>query len=153
MRETAWWFGYTIFGIWLQKFFPGLDFLAPALIVCLQLEKFRTAILLGLVWTLIQEGTGSLAFGGSILWYAGLCLVFFLTRAYLATESPFFILILSIFAGFWHFGTIGLLSSLQHLRADPEHLLTESLQTAIIFPILWAVVYLSFTRKVATNHG
>lgn len=153
MREAIWWLACTVAGIWLQKFFPGIDFLAPALIVCLQLDKLRTALVLGLVWTLIQEGTGSLAFGGSILWYAGLCLVFFQTRVYLATESPFFILILSLFAGLWHFVVIFLLSSLQDLRADTQLLMLQWLQTAILFPVIWAVVFMAFTRKVLARHG
>jgi len=153
MKEAFWWFAYTVFGVWLQKFFPGVDFLAPGLIVCLQLAKFRAALLLGLAWTLIQEGMGSLAFGGSILWYAGLCLVFFQTRAYLATESPFFVLILSVFAAVWHFAIISLLSSLQGLSMDAQQLFYESLQTAVFFPMLWVVIFLIYSRKVAFRHG
>jgi len=150
--EALWWALYTVVGIWLQTLLPGIDCLAPGLIVCLQARRLTIAFWLAVLWILIQEGSGSLAFGASILWYAGLVIFFYGLSLFLTVKSAFFGLFLSLFAGLWHFSIIFLLANLQELSINFNELLVQSLQTIIVFPVLWGIVSLIYHLRIAPGH-
>jgi len=141
MREYWWWIIYTVAAVWLQRFFPGLDFFLPGLILCLQLRKYHYAFWFGLVWIFIQEGTGTMTFGACLLWYMVLVLIFFWFRFFFSTGSFVFILLLSVFVGFWHWAVVHIMSELQEVAVDTEILILESLQTILLFPVIWGVLY------------
>ena len=152
LYESLWWALYTVVGIWLQTLLPGTDCLAPGLIVCLQARRWSVAFWLAAVWILLQEGSGSLAFGASILWYAGLVICFYGLSLFLTVKSAFFVVLLSFFAGVWHFSVIFLLANLQELSINFNQLLVQSLQTIIIFPVLWGIVSLIYHLRIAPGH-
>ena len=87
-----WWSIYTVLGIWAQRTLPGIDFFAPGIILSLQEEESgqRTA-LLGLIWILLVEGTGSLPFGYGLAWYGLLIAFYFMGRWLFEARSFLFI--------------------------------------------------------------
>jgi hypothetical protein len=149
MREYLWWFLYTVAGVWLQRFFPGLDFFLPGLVLCLQLRRYHCAFWFGLAWILIQEGSGTLTFGACLLWYMTVVIVFFGVRFFFSTGSFVFVLLLSLFVGLWHAGVVHIMAVLQEIRVDSGLLLLESLKMALVFPITWGVLYVLRMQVVA----
>ena len=65
--RIAFWALFTLCGLWLQNIVPGVDFLAPGLILAMQEEKWTVPLWLGVLWLFLQEGTGSLPFGATLL--------------------------------------------------------------------------------------
>ncbi len=153
MPPFLFWVVYTIAAIWLQAFFPGLDFFAPALLICLQYRQLRILSCLLLPWIMIQEGSGSLNFGFSLLSYSGLILFFYLTRVFLDTMSFLFILLFSVFTGAWVYFALQMLTSLQELHIIREQLIYQSLQNTLILPILWLVLNYLKKRFCPANHA
>lgn len=150
MPEWLWWAIYTVVCIWLQAFFPGVDFFLPGLLVCLQEGKLWWAGWLGLACLAIQEGTGSLAFGSSLIWYIGLVAAFYAGRSLLESKNYLFILGFALAAGFWHWVVIYLMSRLQNLQIMPEMLIKDSLFLIVGLPLMWGTV-LFFYRRLVIN--
>ena len=50
--------------------------------------------------------------------------------------------------GGWHFLLTQLMAGLQGLEISEKLLLTQSVQQAVLFPLIWALVYNLFKRKV-----
>ena len=69
-RNLVWWGGYASIGISLQAVLPGLDFLLPGLIRAIQERKKAQFLWVAALFLLIQEGTGSMLFGGTLVSYA-----------------------------------------------------------------------------------
>jgi hypothetical protein len=101
LSDPVWWTGYLVIAIWAQELSGGFDFLAPGLLVCLQTGRWWTVAWLTVLWTLVQEGLGSLAFGVAVLFYAGMFGFFLLTRWLLEPENPLFILLFSLVLSVW----------------------------------------------------
>ncbi|MCF8038017.1 MAG: hypothetical protein K9K79_01755 [Desulfohalobiaceae bacterium] len=140
MPVFVFWLLYTVLCVWAHSFFPGLDCFAPALIVCLHLRRYRTAFWLGSIWLVINEGTGSLAFGSSIVWYCGLILFFFLIQLFLSSRHIYFVLTLALFAGGWQLFLYSSMVRLQELQVAQETILSGSLMTMLFFPVGWILV-------------
>lgn len=136
------WAGFTVFGLWMQSFLPGVDFLAPGLILCLQEEKVRDTAILGVAWLLLQEGTGSLAFGTAILWYGALVSLFLFGHWFFEGRNFFFMTILGCCLGVLHFGLTHVMASLQDWLVAPGRVLLESMLQALVFPLEWGLVYI-----------
>jgi hypothetical protein len=151
MPEWLWWGIYTMVCIWLQSFFPGVDFFLPGLLVCLQEGKLWWAVWLGLICLIIQEGTGSLAFGTSLMWYAGLFVAFYAGKSLLESKNLLFILGFALVAGFWHWVTIFLMASLQNMQVMQEMLLKDSLFMVVGLPPMWGIVFLFYRRFVESS--
>lgn len=45
LTAVLWWGTYTIIGVWAQRVFPGVDFLAPGIVLSMQEEG--AAVLFG----------------------------------------------------------------------------------------------------------
>lgn len=146
MKAIVWWTIYTILGIWLQRFIPGLDCFAPALAGCMYLGLFRTTFWLGLVWIIIQEGTGSLAFGFTLLFYAGIVLFFLSSKLLFTQKNPLFFIGASFFAAGLYFVAVQIMISLQELNVSIYLIMQNSLLTLVFFPILWAIMILSYAQ-------
>lgn len=140
MPQALFWFLYTFACIWLHSFVPGLDCFAPALIVCLHLKRYRSVCWLAPVWLLINEGLGSMAFGASIVWYAGLMLFFFAVQVFFSTRHLYFVFVLALFAACWHYFVFVSMINLQELRVPKELVIMNSLFTACAFPVAWRVI-------------
>lgn len=145
-RKAAFWGVFTLSGVWLQSFMPGVDFLAPGLILCLQEEKARTTVFLGLLWLLIQEGTGSLAFGTAVLWYGVLAALFFFGHWLFEARNFVFMVILGGCLGVLHFGLMNVMTHLQDWLVSPGRVLLESLVQAVVFPLEWGLVYVIYNH-------
>lgn len=152
MTPALFWLVYTLAAVWLQAFFPGPDLFAPALLLVLQERGYSRLGWLLPLWILIQEGSGSLHFGTSLLWYSGLILFFCSTRNLLDSRGFLFICLMSIFAGVWQFLCLYLLSGLQELQVPKEQLLQQALQTVLALPLLWAVLLSLKNRLLWESH-
>ncbi|MEA4855906.1 MAG: hypothetical protein AAGU21_21305 [Solidesulfovibrio sp.] len=140
--RVVFWTFFTLAGLWLESLFPGVDFLAPGLILAMQEEKWTVPVWLGLIWLFLQEGTGSLAFGSGILWYGTLAGLYFLGHWLFEARNFLFVFILGVSLGAMHFLLIAVMLLLQDRSVPLERLLTESAWQALIFPVEWGLVYL-----------
>lgn len=140
--RIVFWVVFTLCGLWLESQVPGVDFLAPGLILAMQEEKWTVPVWLGLVWLFLQEGTGSLAFGSSILWYGALAGLYFFGHWLFEARNFLFVFILGVSLGAMHVVLIGIMVLLQDQTVPLDRLLTESVLQALIFPVEWGLVYL-----------
>ena len=130
----------------MQSLMPGVDFLAPGLILSLQENKPRHTVALGILWLLIQEGTGSLAFGTVILWYGVLIGIFFFGHWLFEARSFLFVVLLGGCLGVLHFGLMHVMTQLQDWQAPPGRVLMESVIQAVVFPIEWGLLYAIYNQ-------
>ncbi len=148
MSQAIFWPLYTIACIWLHSLVPGLDCFAPALIVCLHLKRYQSVFWLGLIWLLINEGVGSIAFGASLVWDAGLVLFFFAVQVFFSSRHVYFLFVLAVFAAGWHYVVFFSMLNLQELQVHKEALIMNSLLTACAFPLAWIVI-----QGILKQHG
>ena len=149
--RAAFWIVFTLGGLWLQSFMPGVDFLAPGLILSLQEEKNRTTLILGLIWLMIQEGTGSLAFGTVVLWYGMLTALFFFGHWLFEAKNFLFVIILGVCLGVLHFGLMNIMTQLQDWRVPEGRVLLEAVVQAVVFPLEWGLLYVIYNNL--PHHG
>ncbi len=153
LANVLWWMGYYILAMVLQRQFPGIDALAPAIMLaCQEGRRWQTAWLC-LATILIQEGTGSLAFGSALLWYGSLLFFFFVGRVFFVTGSLFFIVLLSFVLGFAHSGILYVASSLQGFEVETYSLTQQALAQALLIPPLYAVASLARKRFLQYESG
>jgi hypothetical protein len=144
--KITFWTLFTLSGLWLQNFMPGVDFLAPGLILCLQEEKPRITVMLAAVWLLLQEGMGSLAFGSMVLWYGVLAALFFFGHWLFEAKNFVFMMILGASLGALHFGIMHVMPYLQEWRVLPGRVFMESVSQAVIFPVQWGLLYVIYNQ-------
>ena len=136
------WIFFTLGGVWLESVIPGVDFLAPGLILAMQEETWSVPIWLGLAWLFVQEGTGSLAFGAGLLWYGGLAGLYFFGHWLFEARNFLFKFIVGLCLGVMHFVLVNLMALLLDWTVPMERLLMESVLQALIFPVEWGLIYL-----------
>jgi hypothetical protein len=100
----------------------------------------------------INEGAGTLAFGLSVLWIGGLVLVFFILCQYLSSSNFAFLLTLSVLAGIWQLATLRLMLTLQELNIPADQIVLQSIQTTLLFPLLWVAMLTAFKRWGQPRH-
>ncbi len=140
--RITFWVVFSLCGLWLESLVPGVDFLAPGLILAMQEEKWTVPVWLGLTWLFLQEGMGSLPFGSGLLWYGALAGLFFFGHWLFEARNFLFVFILGASLGAMHFLLIGIMLLLQEQAVPVERLLMESAVQALIFPVEWGLVYL-----------
>ncbi|BAH73963.1 hypothetical protein [Solidesulfovibrio magneticus] len=140
--HIVFWTLLTLGGVWLQNIVPGVDFLAPGLILAMQEEKWTVPVWLGGIWLFIQEGTGSMPFGAGILWYGALAGLYFFGHWLFEARNFLFMLILGACLGAMHFLFINVMALLQDWSIYMDRLGVEAVQQALIFPIEWGLLYL-----------
>lgn len=145
-QRTTFWVLFTLGGLWLQSFMPGVDFLAPGLILSLQEDRVRASVILGLLWLMIQEGTGSLAFGTVVLWYGVLAALFFFGHWLFEAKNFLFMIILGGCLGVLHFGLMNVMTQLQDWQVLPGRVFLESLVQAVVFPVEWGLIYIIYNH-------
>lgn len=147
-----WWLGYFAFALWAQELTGGLDFLSPAILVCLQLQHRVAAAWMLVLWTLIQEGCGNFVFGVGILFYAGMCIFFFLSRWLLDPEHPVFIILFSLLLAIWSWAVInGAVSFQEYPQALHSPWLGIIRQWAA-YTFSWLAILLTGTRWSHRGH-
>lgn len=152
LSSVLWWMSYVIVAIWLQKFFPGLDALVPALIICLQSEnKQQTAIFL-LVCMFIQEGTGTLPFGASIIWYSTVIAAYYIGGWFFMGSNIMFIFVLSLAMGVTRALIFLGMGLLQPLPLDYEGMYGTYVMQVLLTPVIWAVAVKTRSMLVRNAH-
>lgn len=153
MTTALWWFLFTLSAIWAQSFFPGVDCLAPGLIVCLQKDTRVRALWLALAWVVVQEGTASLSFGYALAQYACLTACFVVGRWLFEGRNVFFICMLGLTLGLIHHGLATTLARFQDYVVNPDLILRESLIQVALFPVIWFVASELFPRRKADEQA
>ena len=153
IANIAWWAVYFLAGLGLQLQFPGVDALVPGIMLSCQEERPQQTAWLCLVTILIQEGTGSLAFGNALLWYGSLIFFFFVGRLFFVTGSLFFVVLLSIVLGLAHSAILYMTSSLQGFDVDTYRLAEQAVAQALIIPPLYAAASLVRKRFINYEYG
>lgn len=143
--NIVWWLFFTICGLFIQGFVPGIDALAPGLVISLQEGRWQQTLWLCLAFVLVQEGTGSLSFGAAPLWYLGVMLLFLLGCRLFMASNFLFVVLLSLALGCLHFLVVLLVSRIESYVYSPEMLIEGSVIQAIAFPVIW--VTFSFIRR------
>lgn len=138
--NILWWLSYVVIGIWLQYLVPGVDFLVPGLIVCLQENrKLQSGVFLAAL-LLIQEGQGSLAFGSGLLWYGFVVVVHRFVQGLFEEKNLLFILLLSLALGVWRYILVRFMPLLQEMETAGGGLFVESVLQAALTAPMWAVL-------------
>lgn len=146
LANVVWWAIYFAVGLTLQLHFPGTDALIPGVMLSCQEGRFRQISVLCITAILIQEGTGSLAFGSAILWYGALIFFFAIGRLLFVTGSLFFVVLLAIALGLTHSALLYVTGSLQGFTIDTFGLAQQAMAQALLIPPLYAVATLARKR-------
>ncbi len=153
LSNILWWTAYCILAMGLQRQFPGVDALVPAIMLSCQEQRPRQTAWLCLATILIQEGTGSLAFGNALLWYGSLLFFFFVGRLFFVTGSLFFVVLLACVLGCAHSGILYVTSSLQGFEVDTYRMAQQALAQALLIPPLYAAASLARKRCLLYEYG
>ncbi len=141
-----WWAAYTVVAVWAQKVIPGVDFLAPGLVLSMQEEAGYRTVWLAVLWILLQEGMGNLPFGYGIAWY-GLLVIFYIVgagfrgRSFCSCACSVSARCAASAAHIWFVG-------LGQLAAPQPAVLVEGALQALLFPLVWAVADWLFPTKL-----
>lgn len=152
MRVLLFWTFFTVAAIWGQSVVPGTDFLAAGLVVSMQEQSRGRSLWLALVWILLQEGMGSLAFGSVPLLYGVLALGFTVGRWLFEPRNFLFICLIGVFLGVAQ-AWLGLtMATLQGVVADRNAVVTAAAVQVTLLPVEWALVSKLF-EKFAKSHA
>ena len=131
--------------IGLQGLTPGLDALAVGIIILLQERDYKNMLWLLPLFVLLQEGMGTRVFGGVIVWYAAIIVLFKLGRWLFEVENFIFIFLLSSCLGAAYYGVAWLMAPLQDIPFNVQDTLDKSLIQALFLPFAWRLL-------IATRH-
>ncbi|MCL1915721.1 MAG: hypothetical protein FWG17_03295 [Desulfovibrionaceae bacterium] len=137
LGNVLWWIGYMVAGIWLQKFFPGLDALIPGFIICLHEKNRQQTAVIVLLSVIIQEGAGTLPFGLSILWHGVVLLLYYMGVWLFMSGNLVFIALLSLSLGLGRLGFMLLMDFLRGASMTPQGMLWIFLLQTFFTPLLW----------------
>lgn len=149
-RNLIWWTCFTAAAICLQTLVPGLDALAVGLIILLQERDYKNMLWLLPLFVLLQEGMGTRPFGGVIVWYVAVIVLFKLGRWLFEVENFVFVFLLSGCLGAAYYGVSWLMAPLQNLPFNMQDVLDKSLIQALFMPFAWR--FLIMTRQWTTRH-
>jgi len=153
LANISWWVVYFCTALALQLHFPGVDAIVPGIMLSCQEGRPKQTAWLCLVTLLIQEGTGSLAFGSAILWYGTLLFLFYAGRLFFVTGSLFFVVLLALALGISHSVILYMTSSLQGFTVNPHLLAQQTAAQALLIPPLYAVASLVRKRFLHYEYG
>lgn len=143
-----WWTTYTVLGVWAHKVIPGVDFLAPGIVLSMQEEAGHRTIWLAVIWILLIEGVGNLPFGYGVAWY-GLLVGFYIVGRWLfEARSILFMMLLGAGLGVLHPMLVYGLSSLGNLTVPIKPLIWQGMAQAVIFPVVWLAADYLFPKKL-----
>ena len=148
MNRWMFWLAYLLISVWAQHLLPGVDVLAPGLIVSMQRHGGARSLWLAGLMVIIQEGLGSLAFGSCILFYAGLLAAYYGGREVFQRGSALFTVLLAAFYGLLtSFGAV-LMAGLQDATVDLTGLPRRAMAQALVFIVAWAICYVAHEQLV-----
>ena len=144
-RNICWWLFFMAAAIGLQALTPGLDALAVGIIILLQERDYKNMLWLLPLFVLLQEGMGTRVFGGVIVWYAAIIVLFKLGRWLFEVENFIFMFLLSSCLGAAYYGVAWLMAPLQDIPFNVQDTLDKSLIQALFLPFAWRLL-------IATRH-
>ncbi len=148
MRSLLFWGLFTVIAVWFQHLVPGTDFLAAGLLVSLQEQGRARSLWLAMLWILLQEGMGSLAFGTIPLLYGVLFLAFHFGRWLFEPKNYLFICLLGIFFGVAQ-AWLGLtMATLQGVIPDRNAVFTAAAVQVTLLPMEWALLAKLYEKYV-----
>lgn len=148
--NVVWWVLFFMAGVCVQQILPGIDALVVGLLLALQERRPLQLLLVATAFILVQEGTGTLDFGASLLWSFLVVSLFFIGRWLFETESFFFMFMISGCIGAAHCGVIWLMARLQYIAIPATDLLDESILQALFIPFAWK--FAMFARRWVVLH-
>lgn len=148
IAALLWWGAYTVAGVWAQRTVPGVDFLAPGIVLSMQEDGGRRTVWLALAWMLLIEGTGNLPFGYGLAWYGLLAALYLLGRGLFEARSVVFMCLLGTAMGALHPVLTHSLATLADLTVDTRQLALEGALQAVSFPLVWLVADKCFPRML-----
>lgn len=148
LLTLLWWALYTILGVSAQKIVPGVDFLAPGIVLSMQEEEGHRTVILAVAWILLLEGMGNLPFGYGLAWYGLLVSFYFVGRWLFEARSFLFMVLLGVGLGVLHPVLIYSLSRLGNLSVQVYPTLIEGAVQAIVFPIVWMLADQLFPKRL-----
>ncbi|WP_320006502.1 hypothetical protein [Maridesulfovibrio sp.] len=140
MSSILWWACFSFLAIWAQKIVPGVDFFAPGLLLCIQLEKKYHFFWLILIWSLIQDGIGGLPFGYSVVWYSSLFFLYRCGAMFFDVQSLMFAMLCGLVLGALHPALTAMMSLLADMVWVPDRYIFEGILQAAIFPVEWLLL-------------
>lgn len=149
--RLIWWATYITGALIVQQSAPGLDALVPGFLLSLQEKNTRQSVWLFLLFVVIQEGSGNIAFGSSLLWYGGQVLFFRISQRFFVADNLLFVFMLSAILGAYHGALEWFMCAVQKVPVDIATLTQESILQAVVIPIIWGLAY--FTRPRAVLSG
>jgi len=135
--NAVWWLVYSFAAIFMQAAVPGLDFLLPGFLIALQERRLFQTLLIGVGFMMAQEGMGSMAFGGTLLWYSVTALAYYGACSLFQGRSFLFIALLTATLSCVRYIIFGFLSTLQDIPWEPALLLDECFLQAALTPFIW----------------
>jgi len=141
-RNLIWWIAYTAVGIYLQCIIEGVDFLLPGLLIALQENNKTQLCWLVVIYIFIQEGLGSLDFGGMALWYISILSIASYIYKIFHYRMILYLPVISLFASISHYFIIMYLCLLQNIALNTSLLIQDCIMQALILPIMWIITLL-----------
>ncbi|MDR0339388.1 MAG: hypothetical protein LBH65_03825 [Desulfovibrio sp.] len=141
--RILWWATFIAGALIVQQSIPGIDALTPGFLLSLQERRPRQSFWLFVFFVLIQEGSGSLAFGSALLWYGGQAVLFHVSLRYFVADSLLFVLMLSAALGAYHGFLVWFMCIVQKAPVYFFTLTRESLLQATIIPLIWGLAFFS----------
>ncbi len=151
MLSAIWWTAFTLAGIWCQGLLPGIDCLAPGLVISLYDENTPTTITLAAIWIILQEGMGTLAFGYAAIWYSLLVLFFLFTHKLFKPKSLLFICLAGGFLAVLKVILTLSLLSLESKSLPLGKVFLDSLFQAASFPAIWFAAHELYPNRLKKN--
>lgn len=149
--RLIWWATYITGALIIQQAVPGVDALVPGFLLSLQERNTRQSAWLFLIFVLIQEGSGNIAFGSSLLWYGGQVLFFRISQRFFVADNLLFVFMLSGILGAYRAALEWFMCAVQKVPVDIAALTQESIIQALVVPVIWGLAY--FTRPRAALNG
>lgn len=145
--RILWWATFIVGALIVQQSIPGVDALTPGFLLSLQERRPRQTFWLFLLFVFIQEGAGSLNFGGALLWYGGQVALFHASLRFFVADSMLFVLMISAGLGLYHGALAWFMGAVQKVPMDYLFLVQESLIQAAIIPVIWGLAFFSRPRS------
>jgi hypothetical protein len=137
--NAGWWLAYAFAAISMQVALPGVDFLLPGLFIAFQERRLFQTLLIGTGFMMAQEGMGSMAFGGTLLWYAVAAVAYYAACSLFQGRSFLFVLLLSLLLSGVRYVIFIFLARLQDIPWEAALLLDECFLQAVLTPFVWLI--------------
>lgn len=135
--NPLWWFLYAIAAIAMQSWLPGLDFLLPGFLIALQEMQTIQTLCIGMLFVVLQEGMGNLAFGGVMLLFVFAVVLFYSGCRLFQGRNFLFIMLLGIVLAILRYMIFTVFCHLQDFPVNTEALWDECFFQAFFTPFVW----------------